>query len=300
MSDILPKMPMWYKNMVLEHDYEAENTLRQQGNRRDVWFISCEGLLRKKEFTDLMQKILKTLEKVYGSYVDIEYAINMDADGEFVINLLQCRPLYQSSTGEKVDIKNLKLETRFFDIKDSSMGSSGKRKIDIVVQIDPVLYYEYPYAKKHDVAVAVGQINRYFGKRGNNLLLMTPGRIGTSSPELGVPVCFADISNFSVICEVSEDRVGYRPELSYGSHMFQDLVEAEIAYGAIYKNAKTLEYNEDFLADTEDIFDSICHDFPELSGMIKVRKTDDLYYYLDAVENRAVCGRRYLFREGRC
>jgi hypothetical protein len=99
---------------------------------------------------------------------------------------------------------------------------------------------------------------------------------------------------------VSEDRVGYRPELSYGSHMFQDLVEAEIAYGAIYKNAKTLEYNEDFLTDTEDIFDSICPDFPELSGMIKVRKTDGLYYYLDAVENRAVCGRRYLFREGRC
>jgi hypothetical protein len=292
MSDILPKMPMWYKNMVLEHDYEAESSLRQQGNRRDVWFISCEGLLRKKEFTGLMQKILKTLEKVYGSYVDIEYAINMDSEGEFVINLLQCRPLYQNSSGENVDIKNLKLESRFFDIKDSSMGSSGKRKIDIVVQIDPVLYYEYPYAKKHDVAVAVGQINRYFGKRGKSLLLMTPGRIGTSSPELGVPVCFADISNFSVICEVSEDRVGYRPELSYGSHMFQDLVEAEIAYGAIYKNAKTLEYNEDFPADTEDIFDSICPDFPELSGMIKVRKTDGLYYYLDVVGNRAVCGRR--------
>lgn len=109
------------------------------------------------------------------------------------------------------------------------MGPSGKRKIDIVVQIDPILYYQYPYRQKYEAAEALGKINRHYRGKGLGLLLMTPGRIGTSSPELGVPVTFGDISGFSAICEISESRAGYMPELSYGSHMFQDLVEARIS-----------------------------------------------------------------------
>lgn len=72
------------------------------------------------------------------------------------------------------------------------------------------------------------------------MLLMVPGRIGTSSPELGVPTTFADISEFEAICEIEEKKAGYNPELSYGSHIFQDLVEAEILYTAIFSNEKTL------------------------------------------------------------
>lgn len=233
LEKLLSLLPLWYKKIVLERDYEAENRLYQMGRRRDVWFVSCQKLLEKKEFTGLMQKILKTLERVYGNPVDIEYAVNLDDEGDFVVNLLQCRPLYLGQEGEAVDLSDLKLKETFFDIRDSSMGASGKRKIDVVIQIDPVLYYEYPYGKKYDAAAAVGKINRYYRESGKNLLLMTPGRIGTSSPELGVPVTFGDISNISAVCEVSDNRAGYMPELSYGSHMFQDLVEAEIIYGAI-------------------------------------------------------------------
>lgn len=290
MDTLLPYLPLWYKRMVLEHDYEAEDRLRQMGRSRDVWFVSCEGLLKKKEFTGLMQKILKTLEQVYGSPVDIEYAVNMDADGDFVVNLLQCRPLYLGQEGEKVDLKALSLDSVFFDIRDSSMGASGRREIHVVVQIDPVLYYEYPYAKKYEAAAAVGKINQYYKGSGKNLLLMTPGRIGTSSPELGVPVCFGDISNFSAICEVSDSRAGYMPELSYGSHMFQDLVEAEIVYGAIYNNRKTLAYQPELFAGLPDLYTKICPDDPQLAGMIQVREVKNLSYWLDAVENHGICG----------
>jgi hypothetical protein len=107
---------------------------------------------------------------------------------------------------------------------------------------------------------------------------------------LGVPVCFGDISNFSAICEVSDSRAGYMPELSYGSHMFQDLVEAEIFYGAIYNNRKTYAYNADFFTGTTDMFADICPEYPQLAGMIRIYQTDQLYYWLDAVENHAICG----------
>ena len=291
MDILLSVLPLWYKKMVLEHDYEAEDRLRQMGRRQDVWFVSCQKLLETKAFTDLMQKILKVLERVYGNPVDIEYTVNMDNTGDFVVNLLQCRPLYLGQEGKNVDLKSLNLKEVFFHIKDSSMGTSGKRKMDVIVQVDPVLYYQYPYHKKYDVAAAIGKVNHYYRQSGKNLLLMTPGRIGTSSPELGVPVAFKDISNFSAVCEVSDNRAGYMPELSYGSHMFQDLTEAEITYGAIYNNEKTLTYNPDLFAENPDLFPKICPEYPELQEMIQVREVEDVYYWLDAVSNWGICGR---------
>ncbi len=290
LEKLLPVLPLWYKKMVLEHDDEAENYLRQMGNYQDVWFVSCQRLLEKEAFTGLMRKILKVLERVYGNPVDIEYAVNMDEEGDFVVNLLQCRPLYLGREGEKTDLEKLRLKETFFDIRDSSMGSSGKRKIDVVVQIDPVLYYEYPYHQKYDVAMAIEKINQYYKGSGKNLLLMAPGRIGTSSPELGVPVTFRGISNFSAVCEVSDNRAGYMPELSYGSHMFQDLVEAEIIYGAIYQNEKTLKYEPELFGDRPDLFEQICPDCQELKQMIHVREVENVYYWLDAVSNHGICG----------
>lgn len=291
METLLPVLPLWYKKIVLEHDYEVEDRLYQMGRHRDVWFVSCQKLLEKEAFTSLMQKILKVLERVYGNPVDIEYAVNMDDEGDFVVNLLQCRPLYLGQEGEAVNLEELNLQEVFFEIKDSSMGSSGKRKMDVVVQIDPVLYYQYPYNKKYDVAMAIEKINQYYKGSGKNMLLMTPGRIGTSSPELGVPVTFRNISNFSAVCEVSDHRAGYMPELSYGSHMFQDLVEAEIIYGAIFNNKKTLKYKPEFFQEIPDLFTEICPCYPELKQMVQVREVEDLYYWLDAVTNHGICGK---------
>ncbi|MBO5070624.1 MAG: phosphoenolpyruvate synthase [Roseburia sp.] len=288
---LLPSLPLWYKNIVLEHDFEAESRLREMGRYDPVWFISCQSLLEKRTFTDLMQKILKVLEQVYCNPVDIEYTVNIDQDGDFMVNLLQCRPLYLGAEGENIDLQKLHLNDVFFDIRDSSMGSSVKRKIDVIVQIDPVLYYEYPHHRKYDVATAIDRINSHYKGTGKHLLLMAPGRIGTSSPELGVPVTFRNISNFSAICEVSDDRAGYRPELSYGSHMFQDLVEADIIYGAIYNNQKTLHYEPDLFLDALDLFALICPESPELKQMIKVWEAEDVYYWLDSVSNHGICGR---------
>ena len=237
-----------------------------------------------------MQRILKTLERVYGTAVDIEYAINMDKEGEFVINLLQCRPLYLGGESEEVKLEGIELKGTLFDVRDASMGTSKKRKVDVIVQIDPALYGAFPYAQKHKVAEAVGEINRYYSGSGKNLLLMTPGRIGTSSPELGVPVTFADISCFGEICEVSDSRAGFMPELSYGSHMFQDLVEAEISYSAVFNDRKTIRYDPGLLSGEEDLFGQICSDRPELFGMITVKEPENLYYWLDSIKNHALCG----------
>ena len=91
---------------------------------------------------------------------------------------------------------------------------------------------------------------------------MTPGRIGTSSPELGLPVRFADIGAFSGICEVSDSRAGYMPELSYGSHMFQDLVEADIFYNAVWEDNRRILYHPELFEKEKNLFPDICPSMP--------------------------------------
>ena len=288
---LLDVLPLWYQKLVLEHDTDAERLLRERGQRREVLFISCQRLLENRTFTGLMQKLLKTLQRVYGTPVDIEYAINMDERGNFVVNLLQCRPLYVGQDGGRISLDDVKPEKVLFDVVDSSMSGSGVRRIDVVVSVDPVKYYEYPYRSKYEVAKAIGYVNRHYRGSGKKLMLMTPGRIGTSSPELGVPVKFGEISNFSVICEISDSRAGYNPELSYGSHMFQDLVESEIGYVAILNNGKTLRYDAEMLNGLPDLFEEICPDAADgLKDMITVKETEHLTFWHDAVENHSVCG----------
>ena len=153
--------------------------------------------------------------------MDIEFTINLSPKGEYLINLLQCRPLKVfMDTGEVMIPENLPEEQLFLVSEGASMGLSRAVSLDLIVYVDPIGYYNLPYNEKSRVARAVGAVNWAYRSQGKHMMLIVPGRVGTSSPELGVPTAFSDISEFDVICEVSESRAGYNPELSYGSHIF--------------------------------------------------------------------------------
>ena len=157
-----------------------------------------------------------------------------------------------------------------FECRNSAMGLSRTDRIDLVVYVDPVSYYNMPYRDKYRIARAIGTVNWTMRGKDRKMLLMVPGRIGTTSPELGVPTAFADISEFAAICEVSNSKAGYNPELSYGSHFFQDLVESGILYNAIFENEKTIAYRPELLAGCDDIFREIVKDGDGLEGIVHV------------------------------
>ena len=127
-----------------------------------------------------------------------------------------------------------------------------------------------PYRDKYRVARAIGTVNWTMRGQDRKMLLMVPGRIGTTSPELGVPTAFADISEFAAICEVSNSKAGYNPELSYGSHFFQDLVESGILYNAIFENEKTITYRPEMLDGCGNIFRDIVKDGEGLEEIVYV------------------------------
>lgn len=239
-TDAEKDLPPRLKKLLLSHDVEAERRFRERGIYRDIRFVTCAGFAGNRDMMADMQGLMQVVQDAYGQPVDIEFTINIMEDDSYVINLLQCRPLLVFRDRKRQLIpRDLKPEEIFIDCRHSSMGQSQEMAVDGIVYVDPIAYYDMPYNQKHEVAGAIGKINWYFQKKNKKLILIVPGRIGTSSPELGVPTSFSDISEFSAIFEVAESRAGYNPELSYGSHIFQDLVENEILYMALFEDERT-------------------------------------------------------------
>ena len=240
---IEPVIPDYLGKALLEHDYEAEDRLQELGRWQPVRFISCKGLVENRQLMEQMRRMMRCIQDEYDYPVDTEFTINISEDGEYSVDLLQCRPLQiQKSGGAAAIPEDVPAESILLESKGASMGMSKASKLDTIVYVDPVNYYNMPYKNKPNVAKLIGRINWYFRDAGRHMMLIVPGRVGTSSPELGVPTAFSDISAFEMICETEESKAGYNPELSYGSHIFQDLVEAEILYTAVFNNEKTLRY----------------------------------------------------------
>lgn len=289
-EDMLPLIPSWQRKYMFSHDWDTERMFRDRGEYRDILFADCGQLIKNQEFIDCMQEILTKLQEHYGKAVDIEYTVNISETGEFLINLLQCRPLQTGDT-ESVKIPVCKKEDTFFHIVRNVMGSSRKQRIDVVIYVDPHEYYNYPYAKKPNIARAVGAVNRYFENQNKNILFVTPGRIGTSSPELGVPVVYAEISHFSAIMEVAYSKAGYMPELSFGSHMFQDLVEADILYAACMENEKTVVYRPELLAEAMETGEELLDE--SVRSVLKIYDTSEIGLALtvDSLSREVICAK---------
>jgi hypothetical protein len=294
LDDVKKNMPFFLKRLLLEHDTDTERMFRDRGDDRDIEFISCLGIVRKEELMSQMKGILGALQGEYQHPVDIEFTINFDESGDYVINLLQCRPLQVYRDMKELQIpENIEEKNILFECRKSAMGLSREEKLDLIVYVDPVKYYSMPYQDKIKIAAAIGKINWEMRGKGKHMLLMVPGRIGTSSPELGVPTAFSDISEFDAVCEIADSKVGYNPELSYGSHFFQDLVESGILYNAIFENEKTVVYNISLLASYENILNERALGVDDVKEIIYVYDVshEDIRLYHDMRNERTICVR---------
>ena len=78
------------------------------------------------------------------------------------------------------------------------------------------------------------------------------------------------------------------PEVSFGTHFFQDLVESDIAYTPLYPDAEGCELAEEFLVRSENRLAALESDFADLAGVVHVvhvpsaRRGQRLDVYLDA------------------
>jgi hypothetical protein len=289
-----PALPGYLTNLLFSHDYDAERSMLDRGIRRSVLFTSCDGLVKNAGLMEDMRRILRTLQDSYEYPVDIEYTVNVSPEGQYYIDLLQCRPLQMTRDGGSVSVPEAGSYGRaVLETKGVSMGFSRQFGIDVLVYVDAIAYYNMPYAEKYKVKSALSAVNWKLREQNKRMVLITPGRICTSSPELGVPSSFADISEFDTIIEVSEKRAGYMPELSYGSHIFQDLVEAGTLYTAVFEGSSTLHFHPEMLKEGPNAVGLFADDADGLRDIVFIKEASDAafrLYYDMATEHLLIAG----------
>ncbi|HSS79188.1 MAG TPA: pyruvate, phosphate dikinase, partial [Thermoanaerobaculia bacterium] len=120
-----------------------------------------------------------------------------------------------------------------------------------------------------EVGRAVGRLNRLLPRR--RFALLGPGRWGSRGDiRLGVPVTYADLSNTAVLMEIARGRDGYVPDLSFGTHFFQDLVESNIRYLPLYPDDPGVAFNEPFFRGSPNELAALLPELAHLSEVVRV------------------------------
>jgi len=88
---------------------------------------------------------------------------------------------------------------------------------------------------------------------------------------------------------MSFKEAGFMPELSYGSHFFQDLVETGIFYVAIFEGQVDVVFNSANILERDNILGNILPDRTQFLDVIHISKTDGLELFSDIVNQKLLC-----------
>jgi predicted nucleotidyltransferase len=234
-------------------------------SERDEVVATFDGLLSQSDFVRQFGAIMKTLKESLDTPVDIEFA----HDGDHFY-LLQCRPQSYAEAASPSPIPK--------DVPDEDILFSAHRYVsnghvpDIthVVYVDPERYTELGgRADLLSVARAVGRLNTLLPKR--QFILMGPGRWGSRGDlKLGVGVTYADISNTAMLIEIARRKGQYVPDVSFGTHFFQDLVESRISYLPLYPDDGNVIFNERFLRSANNLLPDLLPQYEKLVDTLRV------------------------------
>ncbi len=217
----------------------------------DQFVLTFNYLTRDKNFIQLMQNALHRLEEGYGLAVDVEFTVEIIPDypyPKYKLHVVQCRPLSQREDEDGViipsDIQNENILFRTHEL----IPDGKAEGIRYIVFVDPEAYRKTDLRTKHDLGRAVSRLNRQF--EDESYILMGPGRWGSVNIDLGVQVSYADIHNTKVLIEIAVVYDGQVPELSYGTHFFQDLVEAGIHSLPLHLGPANSQFNWSFFRES--------------------------------------------------
>ncbi|MEI6035036.1 MAG: PEP/pyruvate-binding domain-containing protein [Verrucomicrobiae bacterium] len=213
----------------------------------DMPWVTFRDLLGHLPVIDDFRRILAVLENAYHHPVDIEFALNFLPDGTYRIHLLQCRTfqIQKNEIRGEIDPKTVP-GRRILAARGAVIGIGRE------IPIHDLLYVsagDYSALRERD-RYLVGKIIEKLAQQHSperNLLLVGPGRWGTSSPSLGIPVRAGRIALACAVCEVVAMHSGLVPDVSLGTHFFNDLVEHDLLYFACFAGKGGNSLDEEWL-----------------------------------------------------
>ncbi len=198
-------------------------------------WVTFDGLLKDTPVPADLRHMLTVLETAFGAPVDIEFALNFLSDGSYRIHLLQCRTFQFRRDPEVLAQRAKGVKPHpLLTACGAVIGVSREQRLTRIIYIVQQAYAELPEQTRYEVARTIGRLCSRHDEAAGGLLLIGPGRWGTSSPSLGIPVSFAEINHASAICEIVAMHERLIPDVSLGTHFFNDLVEYDTLYVAYF------------------------------------------------------------------
>ncbi|HND47695.1 MAG TPA: PEP/pyruvate-binding domain-containing protein, partial [Anaerolineales bacterium] len=287
--------PLRYIAQVEQDGYLAP--IRSRLDSTDKLVITFDGLLSRTPFSKSMRAALTLLETHYGSPVDTEFTVeivNPDSQPDVRITILQCRPQSHIHEANEVQIPS-DLETQDIVFSSQTMVPQGVvENIGYVLFVPSEGYFSLEtQAERTQLERAIGQLNAAL--KGQTFIAVGPGRWGTSTPDLGVHVAYSDIYNSRALVELAGEEIGASPEPSFGTHFFQDLMEANIYPLGVFVDEEGTIFKRDFFYSTPNrLSEFISIENPRVVAALKLIAVSDfrpnthMNLIMEASKSRAV------------
>ena len=279
---------LFYAVSIDKDGHLAPPQFRTQDLSQGMLCVTFDNLLTRTPFVNLAKRILSKVEAAYGRPVDMEFS--WDGDKFFI---LQCRSLSTRKELEKVTIPENVAPGRVLFTTPSALSSSIVENIEYIVYVNPRVYDTLgTFEDKMEVARVVNLLNKHLA--GKRFALMGPGRWGSSDINLGVRVTYASINKARLLMEIAFAKEGYTPEVSCGTHFFQDLVEADIVIVTLFPDDPGSNLNEAFLLNHPNILTEIVPEAKRSEEVVRVihvpsvAQDQFLHVYLDMTAPKGV------------
>lgn len=260
--------------------------------------LTFRKLVEETSFIPVMRELLRTIQDAYQYPVDIEFTTNFMAHGDYRINVVQCRPFQvrmESELAPTQDPSAIPPQAILLESSGPVIGHGVSLRVDRLVYVVPTLYGKMTVSERGSIARAIGALNRLSSSGPRmTVMLAGPGRWATSTPALGIPVSFAEINAASVVCEIAAMHEGLVPDVSLGTHFFNDLVELDMLYYAVSPNREGHRLNEPLLMGLPNKLADLLPGAASLSPALRVVEGSDipdglrLNLYADSLTQKAV------------
>jgi pyruvate,water dikinase len=297
---VLASLPAHVLDLFTDIDPEAAVRARELGvDENRARRLTFSGLLTRTDFCVRMREMLRILAEAYDHPVDIEFTVNVTDTGAYRINLVQCRPFKVKLMGAgEIGVLPVTIPSERIFLKSDGpvVGRSMAAPVDRLVYVLPHEYTNLGEQDRYAVARLVGRLTSQPSKKLEPVVMLVgPGRWGTSTPAMGVPVSFKEIRNVSIIAELAVMHKGLVPDVSLGTHFFNDLVEMDMLYFGVFPNHGGCCLNDDFLDEAREYLVELEPDDPLWAKSVVVfeGKKDaagpELRLHADAAAQRVVC-----------
>ena len=254
----------------------------------EVPWVTFDGLIHRSGVLDDLKRMLAVLAAAYRHPVDIEFTINFLPDGGHRVHLLQCRTFQirkQAASGGENPAS--KAGRRIIETRGAVIGLGREQPLHDILYVPTAAYAALADRDRHRVAKLIERLVQQHDP-SRALILVGPGRWGTSSASLGIPVRAGRIAMAAAVCEVVAMHAGLIPDVSLGTHFFNDLVEHDLLYLACFPGKPGNFIDENWLQGAPNNTLGIAPDAGPFSDVVRWIATGGLVLHADPFHQTAV------------